>query len=400
MENEKMKTYRTMAAMLGAAGLAAGAAGGLPVHRDLVRPITYYDEEGRKSDFAGAPDLAARQVMMDAKAREGLLGKETLVDLTFQQGGSVFGPQRASAGGAYVAEESSGRTRGAGESDKNWLVQSLKLPSLGQATSNAAMGAIAATEAKSGWGWLADEVATKTAEAETVVPGETEDTALGANPAATGRNPFQEGTGGRGTEQGAKGAGRDLAGGAEGLEADGAARGAEGAPEPVRGMGWELPVRDGMVPGGGDAGWAGASAVAGAKVGDMPRTRQLLAELSGGAGVDFGKGWQGDAAKSPAENRWQGGQVGGGFLPEREATAFGGGGSVGGGGWTVQPALGRGGIVDRGGWKTDWSLRGSEGLTAIGPDKAGEGVSAPAAVPATFRSMPGQSGRGVGTAWP
>ena len=380
-----------MAATLAAACVAAGAAGGLPVHRDLVVPIAYYDEEGRRSDFAGAPDLAARQGMMDAKAREGLLGKETLVDLTFQHGGGVFGSQRgAGAGGGYVADDSGGQARGKGESDKNWLVQSLKLPGLGQATSNAAMGAMAAPEAKSGWGWLADEVATKTGEAEPALPGEIEDPASGMDPAAPGRNPFQEGMAMRGAEQGAKGAAREGAGGGDGRAAEAAARGAAGAPEPVRGMGWELPTRDGMLPAGAGMGRAGANGEAAAKVGDMPRTRQLLAEYSGGAGIDFGRGRQADAAKELAEGRFgQRGAGGSGFAPERSATAVGGGG-----GWALKAAPESGGIVDRGGWKGGWTLRGVEGLTAIGPDKAGE------AGPATFGSKPGNSGPGGGTAWP
>lgn len=141
-------------------GWAAGAPGrDVPVYREYTQPISFYDDSGAQAVFgAGAPDLVAIQLVRDAKAQEGLMGKETVLDLNFGKGGSVFGASAPSAG--KMAPQMGGgeeRRRGSkDESDRNWLAKSLLLPSLGQANSNAAAMAISADEGESGWGWLAD----------------------------------------------------------------------------------------------------------------------------------------------------------------------------------------------------------------------------------------------------
>ena len=150
-----------MVAVASLLGCVAGAWGRvLPVHREYTQSIVFYDERGQREDWSGsAPDLAALQSLRSLKAQEGLLGKETLLDMSFRSGGQVFGNSSKSAGGAMPfrdVEESRGKREKQGD---NWLVQSLSLPGIGQVSSNAALSAMNADGRESGWGWLADEVA-------------------------------------------------------------------------------------------------------------------------------------------------------------------------------------------------------------------------------------------------
>lgn len=150
-----------LAGLLGCAGASAGRE--IPVYREYSRPIAFYEETGL--DAAGgtaAPDRAAQRSLRDAKAQENLMGKETLLEVTFGHGVSVFGRDSAVPGKlAPVAgggEESNRRQRKEVAS-RNWLAQSLALPGLGQATSNAALSAMSAAGGESSWGWLADDLA-------------------------------------------------------------------------------------------------------------------------------------------------------------------------------------------------------------------------------------------------
>lgn len=154
------------AALLGLLGCAAGAPGReIPVHREYTRPISFYDEQGERAALdEAAPDVAALQSAMDARAQEGLMGKETLLDLTFGSRGSGFakpaplaGPVSSAAGGS----ESGNRRRQPDGSERNWLVKSLTLPNLGQTSGNAAKSAMSSGAKESSWGWLADEVASQ-----------------------------------------------------------------------------------------------------------------------------------------------------------------------------------------------------------------------------------------------
>lgn len=160
-KNEVMR-----AALLGLLGCAASAPGReIPVHREYTRPISFYDEQGERAALdEAAPDVAALQSAMDARAQEGLMGKETLLDLTFGSGGSVFAKQAPLAGPVSPASDGSEtgtRRRKPDGSERNWLVKSLTLPNLGQTSGNAAKAAMSSGAKESNWGWLADEVASQ-----------------------------------------------------------------------------------------------------------------------------------------------------------------------------------------------------------------------------------------------
>jgi len=157
------------AALVVLLGWAAGAPGrDVPVYREYTQPISFYDDSGERTVFgAGAPDLEAIQLVRDAKAQEGLMGKETVLDLNFGKGGSVFGAS-APVAGKMAPQVGGGEERRRGsknEPDRNWLAKSLLLPSLGQANSNAAAMAVSAAEGESGWGWLADDLSGQPGEA-------------------------------------------------------------------------------------------------------------------------------------------------------------------------------------------------------------------------------------------
>ena len=144
--------------LAGWAGLA-GVAGGreVPVHREYTKPVVIYDESGaRVARGGGVPDREAWLFVREAKALEGLVGKETLLTMTLGHGGSVLqGGETVPMAPQMMVE---GGRREKGESKGNWLVQSLTIPSMGQNASNAAVSAMSIGEVESGWGWLADEV--------------------------------------------------------------------------------------------------------------------------------------------------------------------------------------------------------------------------------------------------
>lgn len=146
-------------------GLAAGAAGrDVPVYREYSQPIRFYaeDESFRAAIPPATPDLQAVQAMRDAKARETMMGKETLLELAFPRGVSPF-EESSRKPVAAVPMDGAGQEvrRNSDGKGKNWLVQSLALPALGQKSDNAAVASMSAGTKDSQWGWLADDVADK-----------------------------------------------------------------------------------------------------------------------------------------------------------------------------------------------------------------------------------------------
>ena len=149
-----------LACLVGCAGSASGR--DIPVYREYTVPIAFADGEGggTATEAAAAPDLAVLRSIRDDQAREAMVGKETLLGLAFVRGSSVFGGQAPLPGKmSPPAGGDDARQRRNKESGQNWLVKSLSLPSLGQATSDAAASALSVDEKPSGWGWLVDEVA-------------------------------------------------------------------------------------------------------------------------------------------------------------------------------------------------------------------------------------------------
>ena len=149
-----------LACLVGCAGSASGR--DIPVYREYTVPIAFADGEGggTATEAAAAPDLAVLRSIRDDQAREAMVGKETLLGLAFVRGSSVFGGQAPLPGKmSPPAGGDDARQRRNKESGQNWLVKSLSLPSLGQASSNAATSALSVDEKPSGWGWLVDEVA-------------------------------------------------------------------------------------------------------------------------------------------------------------------------------------------------------------------------------------------------
>ena len=156
-----------------------------------------------------APDVVALQSMRDTKAQEVLMGKETLMEMTFGAGKSVFDTSSPLRGqGMSTGSRGEGSSRGKRDSsERNWLVKSLKLPNLGQESGDPAKMAMSSGAKDSSWGWLADEVAAQDASGnvslENVLPGEDplpltpqEMTLAGMNPATeamrSGSKPQEE----------------------------------------------------------------------------------------------------------------------------------------------------------------------------------------------------------------
>lgn len=152
-------------------GGVEGASGrDIPVYREYSQPIAFYNDQGEMIGRGTAPDVHARRALRDTHAQENLLGQETLLDIAFP-GGSALQSRTASQLGlpAPVAPgqtESRPRTR-PDNANRNWLADSLSLPSLGQASSNAAASVMGVAEEESGWGWLAQDVNARGEERQT-----------------------------------------------------------------------------------------------------------------------------------------------------------------------------------------------------------------------------------------
>ena len=154
---------------VGLLGCVARTAGrDIPVYREYSQPIAFYDDQGELIGFGTAPDVYARRSLRDAKAQEDLLGKETLLDIAYPGGSSVFGVVTPKLGSRPPAPAARGRDenrrRRNDGTDRNWLAGSLSLPSLGQSSSNTATLAMGVAEEESSWGWLAGDVAARAEE--------------------------------------------------------------------------------------------------------------------------------------------------------------------------------------------------------------------------------------------
>ena len=160
------------AALAGWLGCALGAPGReIPVYREYTQPIFFYDEDGEREEFhAAGLDQSLLRDLKDTQAREGMLGRETLLEMSLVSGGSVFGEGARPVGmGMPIASgagEGGGRKKD-GDS-QNWLAKSLVLPSLGQTPTNAAMSAMSAGGKESSWGWLAGEMAAQSGQEDPV----------------------------------------------------------------------------------------------------------------------------------------------------------------------------------------------------------------------------------------
>ena len=154
------------------------AAREIPVHREYTQPVLFYDERGERMAFGdAAPDVVALQSMRDTKAREILMGRETLMEMSFGVGKSVFDePAPLKAAGVAASGGGDGSRGKTNPSERNWLVKSLKLPNLGQESGDPAKTAMSSGAGDSSWGWLADEVASQDAAedpgAEDILPGD------------------------------------------------------------------------------------------------------------------------------------------------------------------------------------------------------------------------------------
>ncbi|MGD9782704.1 MAG: hypothetical protein AB7V14_11215 [Kiritimatiellia bacterium] len=275
-----MDTGKVMrAALAGWLGCAWAAAGrDVPVYREYSRPIAFTDETGvRTADGRTAPDREAQRSLRDAKAQENLLGKETLLDVTFGHGASVFGRDSAVSGKmaplAGGGEESNRRQRKE-ESGRNWLAQSLALPGLGQATSNAALSAMSAAGGESSWGWLADDLANARSPGgrpeNSVLDGAAENLlADGMDPSrAGGPDPFAESVPRETDRQ-------------EEAPKDGSNPGTE-----KEKSGWAT-APDGSDPTDGRALAAPGRSAPMSFVGEMSRTREMLAEMTASVRPDL-----------------------------------------------------------------------------------------------------------------
>jgi hypothetical protein len=353
---------------------AACAFGGVvPVHRGLNRAIVFYDDAGHQMDLGGeAPDLVAFQSLKDAKAQEGLLGRETLFGGEFGVA-SVF-KSSSSRPVAGIAPEmpapSEGRRRQGDGGDRNWLVSSLTLPTLGQATSNAALAAISAQGKESGWGWLADEVASQGEAAG--VPQEEE-----ALPAFPGESGDREEAGRAPSDMpavrwqdsmdGARADGAFPADGEEAQRREAAVTGEKSSP------GGRL--SDGIVPD--DFSIARSSWNAAPELSGLPQTRALLSD-SGGFAAPAG-GFQSAGAEPPAERLalptlsdrgWgigSAGASGAGF----SGTGNGLAGSYGAAGGASAV---RAGMGERARWQGGWSGGGDVGLSPARYESVVEGL--------------------------
>lgn len=212
------------------------------------------------------------------------MGRETLLDLGFSSGESVFGWTSRSSGGMPVplparAEEDR-RTRDS-DGDRNWLVQSLSLPTLGGGSSNAALAATSGGRKDSGWGWLANEVNAGDREAEQVQTEE-ELSAEEESWMPEGRNPYAAESDGRRAEA-MPGARRPA--GSEEESPPGGERDMDRGRE----MGAPMAARDDIRPAGAFRADAATPVPA---LPEMSQTREMLGDLMGSVKPDTG-GWQG-----------------------------------------------------------------------------------------------------------
>ncbi|NCA83361.1 MAG: hypothetical protein EOM72_11570 [Opitutae bacterium] len=368
------------------------------MHREYTRPIAFYGEQGERAALdEAAPDLMALQSVMDARAQEGLMGKETLLELTFGSGGSVFAKQAPLAGPVSPAAgggEAGTRRRKPDGSERNWLVKSLTLPHLGQASGNAAMSAMSSGAKESSWGWLADEVASQANAPEALLENLSPEEEF--NPAAAEK--------------------KARTGGATPSESVRAGSRKEGAaPEPANAASFPARTEVGQKPSDRAAERTAASALdlsggtraasasmhsyrSSGSVAEMSQTRQMIAELSAGARTDL--------ASLQASIR-DGGPIDSGSGSDRLAARralsdFSPRAGEGGGAWrgadgrsTIGSGLASGGAPGPTLWQGGWSAQnaGGSGLSRFDSRSA---PTPPAMSPAAARGHPRPGASSVG----
>jgi hypothetical protein len=158
----EMETHHVICGLLAVVGgwaCVPGTAGReVPIHRDYSQPIQFYDESGAAHMLGEvALDVSAQKQARDRRDQEAWMGQETILEVTFGEGTSVFGRRNTPVGGPVPGTGGDGGRSKATE-DRNWLAGSLPLPTLGQTATNAAEGVLLNTTASS-WGWLAADVA-------------------------------------------------------------------------------------------------------------------------------------------------------------------------------------------------------------------------------------------------
>ena len=375
-------------------GCAAGAPGrDVPVYREYTRPILFYDETGVQAGIeGGAPDLRALRALRDSQAQETMMGKETMLDLAFGSGGSVFGKPAPLSGKMSAASgDGDDVRRRKDESGRNWLAKSLALPSLGQTSSNAALTAMSASEGESRWGWLADEVADRAEVAEDALPEPEKFNPMAAQEAAlSGGIPAADSA----RKESAPATDEDKA---------------AANPFPARVDPGQKPsdrAADRPAPTGRDPAGGGSAAMqsyrAPSAVAEMTQTRQMLSEFAGVARPDFvslreSPGLSAGAAPGGAERA----------AADRPARDFSSlpGGAPGGSAWNNPFSSGSGSAAGGGSpgissWQGGWSAQGAGGGS---PSRFGLSADpVPAAVsPASARAAPrpGVSSGGAKPGW-
>ena len=161
---------RMVLASLWLGGVAGASGRDIPVFREYSLPIAFYNDQGELLGSGPAPDVHARRALRDTQAQENLLGQETLLDIAFP-GSATLQRRTASKLGSPAPDgmeqtETRPRTR-SDNANRNWLADSLSLPSLGRASSNAAASVMGVAEEESSWGWLAKDVNARGEERQT-----------------------------------------------------------------------------------------------------------------------------------------------------------------------------------------------------------------------------------------
>ena len=386
------------ALLAGLLGSAAGASGrDIPAYREYSQPISFYDDNGERTDFASvAPDVAALRSVRDVQAQEALMGKETLLDMTFGKGESVFAKTGPLPGKLTPPASGRDETRsGSNSSGQNWLSKSLSLPSLGQASTNAAAAAISAGTTESSWGWLADEVVGAPGLPEELPeelsPEETYDPARAQNKEVPGSEDLRGPAG--------------LAAKANPANAEPGSPGA--AADREAGVQAQTPTDRGMARNGAsDRNVSGGNELASATrrnspaMAEMSQTRQMIAEFSAGARPDFAS-WREALATPSAE--MPGKAVSAPSGPSSAVTLSGQSGSGGWGAMDNRPIIssGAGSYASPGSsaWQGSWRAQ-SASESRLSPfEVAPTPIEAvvPAATPAATRSNP--FGGGYKPAW-
>ena len=324
------------------------------------------------------------------------MGKETLLELTFGPGGWVPGAK----GGAPVlapppAGEGSGGRRAKDDTDRNWLVKSLTLPHLGQATNNAAKSAMEADEKETGWGWLADEVTLRAEEAAEELPPEIlPEEGLGP------KTPQEVARAGGLPSAGEKPAGARAGeeGGAPATAADFPDRAEAGQKPTDRAAEREEASARDLSGGTREASGTMASFRETRAVAEMSQTRRMIDELSAGVRAEL-SAWRTPVPQEvPGSGAGAGADRIGAGRGAGDWTSLSGGAGVRVGeagrfsaGSTLPGGRGGGSAAWGGGWNA--TPAGESGLSRLGEAS----VPAPAVVvpvPARGESLPGAAGRG------